>query len=328
MTGRVSGEATVITGAADALRELPGYAGLGPDDLILSHFSLGRFRPFEERVQAAAEAGFAAMGLYIGEYQRLRAEGARDPDLRAVLDHYGMPLVEIEALRGWSAAGAERAAYLRAEQSVFAMSDALGPGHHVQVIGPYAGTLDDAAEAFAGVCDRAAEHGLAAAIEFLPEMSNIPDAATAMQIVTRAGRANGGICLDCWHHFRGANDDDMLRAVPAERIFAVQFGDGPRQRVDPDYYADCTRYREVPGEGEFDLAGFLGLLQETGARLPLSVEVISVDLQDRPAGEVARRLADGTRAVVASARRAAAQAGPGRRRDDVRPGDGDMREGA
>ena len=328
MTGPVSGEGAAIAGAADALRALPGYAGLGPDDLILSHFSLGRFRPFEERVRAAAEAGFAAMGLYIGEYQRLRAEGARDPDLRAVLDHYGMPLVEIEALRGWSAAGAERAAYLRAEQSVFAMSDALGPGHHVQVIGPYAGTLDDAAEAFAGVCDRAAEHGLAAAIEFLPEMSNIPDAAIAMQIVTRAGRANGGICLDCWHHFRGANDDDMLRAVPAERIFAVQFGDEPRQRVDPDYYADCTRYREVPGEGEFDLAGFLGLLQETGARLPLSVEVISVDLQRSPAGEVARRLADATRAVVASARRAAAQAGPGRRRDDVRPGDGDVREGA
>jgi sugar phosphate isomerase/epimerase len=297
--------------ATEALAALPGYADLGPDDLILSHFSLGRSRPFEERVRAAAEAGFAAMGLYIGEYQRLRAEGARDTDLRSVLDHYGMPVVEIEALRGWSAAGAERATYLQTEQSVFAMSDALGPGHHVQVIGPYAGTLDDAAEAFAGVCDRAAEHGLAAAIEFLPEMSNIPDAATAMQIVTRAGRANGGICLDCWHHFRGANDDDMLLAIPAERIFTVQFDDGPRQRVDPDYYTDCTRYRDVPGEGEFDLTGFLGLLDELGVRLPLSVEVISTDLLQRPAAEVARRLADATRAVVASARDA--------RGDGVRP---------
>ena len=104
--------------ATDALAALPGYADLGPDDLILSHFSLGRSRPFEERVRAAAEAGFAAMGLYIGEYQRLRADGARDADLRSVLDHYGMPLVEIEALRGWSATGAERAAYLQTEQSV------------------------------------------------------------------------------------------------------------------------------------------------------------------------------------------------------------------
>jgi sugar phosphate isomerase/epimerase len=295
--------------AADALAALPGYTDLGPGDLILSHFSLGRSRAFEERVRAAAEAGFAGMGLYIGEYQRLRAEGARDADLRSVLDQHGMRLIEIEALRGWSAAGPERAAYLRTERSVFAMSDALGPGRRVQVVGPYSGTIDDAAEAFAGVCDRAAEHGLAAAIEFLPEMTNIPDAATAMQIVTRAGRPNGGICLDCWHHFRGANDDDMLRAIPPERIFTVQFDDGPRQRVDPDYYTDCTRYRDVPGEGEFDLAGFLRLLDGMGVRLPLSVEVISADLLRRPAGDVARRLADATRAVVAASARPA----PGQR---------------
>lgn len=288
---------------SDSLAALPGYPDLGPDDLILSHFSLGRFRPFEERVRAAAEAGFAAMGLYIGDYQRLRAEGAKDADLRAVLRHHGMRIVEIEALRGWSATGKDRDAYLETEQQVFTMSDALGPGHHVQVIGPYEGTLDDAAQAFAGVCDRAAEHGLAAAIEFLPEMTNIPDAATAMQIVTRAGRANGGICLDCWHHFRGADDDDMLRAIPAGRIFTVQFDDGPRQRVDPDYYTDCTRYREVPGEGDFDLAGFLNLLAEMGVRLPLSVEVMSARLQDRTAGEITRRLAGATRAVVTAAGR-------------------------
>jgi sugar phosphate isomerase/epimerase len=287
--------------AADALAGLPGYPDLGPGDLILSHFSLGRFRPFEERVQAAAEAGFAAMGLYVGDYRRLRAEGARDADLRAVLDQHGMRVVEIEALRGWSATGAERTAYLRSEQSVFAMSDALGPGHHVQVIGPYTGTPDDAAEAFAGVCDRAAEHGLAAAIEFLPEMSNIPDAASAMQIVKAADRANGGICLDSWHHFRGANDDDMLRAIPAEAIFTVQFNDGPRQRADPDYYTDCTRHRNVPGDGDFDLAGFLGVVNEMGVRLPLSVEVLSVDLRPWPADYLARRLAEATRAVLAAA---------------------------
>lgn len=286
---------------AAALAALPGYAGLGPGDLILSHFSLGRFRPFEERVRAAADAGFAAMGLYIGEYERLRAQGARDADLRGFLDQYAMRVVEIEALRGWSATGDERAAYLRTERAVFAMNDALGPAHHVQVIGPYTGTLDDAAEAFAGLCDRAAEHGLAAAIEFLPEMSNIPDAATAMRIVTRAGRPNGGICLDCWHHFRGANDDDMLRSIPAERVFAVQFDDGPRQRVDPDYYTDCTRHRRVPGEGDFDLVGFLRLVGEMGVRLPLSVEVMSAGLQPRPAAETARRLADATRAVMAAA---------------------------
>jgi sugar phosphate isomerase/epimerase len=242
------------------------------------------------------------MGLYIGEYQRLRAEGASDADLRAVLAAHGMRVVEIEALRGWSATGPERDAYLATEQAVFGMSDALGPGHHVQVIGPYSGTLDDAAEAFAAVCDRAAEHGLCAAIEFLPEMSNIPDADTAMEIVRRAGRDTGGICLDTWHHRRGANDEDMLRRIPPERIFAVQIDDGPRLRVDSDYYTDCTGYRELPGEGDFDVVGFLRLLAGMGVRVPLSVEVISTALLEQPADELARRLYESTRTVMAAAR--------------------------
>lgn len=292
------------TTPAARLAALPGYPDLGPDDLVLGHFSLGRHRPFAERVRAAAGAGFAALGLYVGEYQRLRAEGATDADLRAVLDDSGVRVVELEALRGWTATGARRDAYLESERAVFAMADALGPAHHVQVIGPYAGTLDDAAEAFAGVCDRAAEHGLCAAIEFLPQMTNIPDAATAMEIVTRAGRDNGGICLDAWHHFRGADDAEMLRRVPAGRIFTVQIDDGPRRPVDADYYTDCTRHRLAPGEGEFDLTGFLALLAEMGVAIPLSVEVISADLQERPADEVARRLHAATRTVMAAARAA------------------------
>jgi hypothetical protein len=38
-----------------------------------------------------------------------------------------------------------------------------------------------------------------------------------------------------------------------------------------------------------------------GVRLPLSVEVMSVGLEPRPPGEIARLLADATRAVVATA---------------------------
>ena len=290
------------TDSAARLARLPGYPDLGPDDLVLSHFSLGRHGSFERRVAAAAGAGFAAIGLYVGEYRRLRAEGASDADLRAVLDAHGLRVVEVEALRGWTSSGAERDRYLEQEREAFALSDALGPGHHLQVIGPYGGTLDQAAEALAGVCDRAAEHGLAVAVEFLPEMSNIPDAATALDLVTRTGRANAGLCVDIWHHVRGADDADLLRAVPAERVFAVQVNDGPRHRVDPDYYLDCTRHRLPLGEGDFDLTGFLRLLAELGVRLPLSVEVMSTELLQQPVEDVARRLAETTRAVLAASR--------------------------
>ena len=96
------------------------------------------------------------------------------------------------------------------------MADAFGS--HVVNVGDIGmpedlAAMDDVIEGFAGLCDRAAEHGLLVALEFLP-WSGIPDVATAWRIVDAAGRANGGLLVDTWHHLRGVADDDALRARP------------------------------------------------------------------------------------------------------------------
>ena len=271
------------------------------DELVLSHFSLGRFVDFEQRVAAAAEAGYIGIGLWFGDYVQLRAAGRSDADLRAVLDHHGLRVTEFEALRGWAGDGDVLATSRETEAVIHRMADALGPGGSFQVLGPYPGSLDEAAEALAGVCDRAAEHGLRGAIEFLPEMTNIPDAGAAWELARRTDRANIGLCVDSWHHFRGAADLDLLRAVPAERVFSVQLNDGPAHRVHDDYYRDCTQTRLPPGDGDFDLLGFLGALDGIGVTVPISVEVLSVELQasETPA-ELARHLADRTRELLAT----------------------------
>lgn len=269
------------------------------DQLVLSHFSLGRYVDFEQRVAAAADAGYAGIGLWFGDYVQLRAAGRSDADLRAMLVHHGLRVTEFEALRGWAADGEVLATSREHEAIIHRMADALGPGGSFQVLGPYPGSLDEAAEALAGVCDRAAEHGLRGAIEFLPEMTNIPDAGAAWELARRADRPNIGLCVDSWHHFRGAADLDLLTAVPADRIVSVQLNDGPAQRVHDDYYLDCTQTRMPPGEGDFDLAGFLGALE--GVTVPISVEVLSVELQARETpAELARHLADRTRQLLAT----------------------------
>ncbi len=273
---------------------------IGPGDLVLSHFSLGRFLPFEERVAAAAGAGFAGIGLYYGDYQRLRAEGASDADLRAILAHHGLELWELEALRGWTSTGAALEESRALEEQLYAIADAFGTVHHFQVLGPYEGTVDEAVEAFAVLCDRAAEHGLGAAIEFLPEMTNIPDAGTAWEIARLAGRPNGGLCVDSWHHFRGAADLAMLAEVPAAHIIGVQLDDGPRVRVEADYYRDCTENRLPCGQGDFDLTSFLRTLAGMGVAQPFSIEVLSTELLTRPHAEVAQLLAETARSVLAA----------------------------
>jgi sugar phosphate isomerase/epimerase len=278
-------------------------------DLVWAHFSRPRFGEFDERVAAAAVAGFAGIGLYLGEYARLREEEGRSlADIASVLDGHGLVLSDVEVIRGWWAtAGPERDECRRLESAAYELADGVG-ARYVQVIGPYACSAEQAIEGFAALCDRAAEHGLLVGVEWLP-YTNIATAADAQRLVTVADRPNGGYCLDIWHHVRGADDVAMIRALEPERIFAVQMNDGPRQpehgadgRV-LDYKADCLANRLPPGDGEFDCMAFVRLLEEMGVRAPISLEVCSTDLWQAPAAEAARRAADGMRRVLAEAGR-------------------------
>jgi len=269
-------------------------------DLVWSHFSRPRFGQFDERVAAAAKAGYAGIGLFVDEFARLREEEGRSvAEIRAVLEGAGVVLADIEAARGWWATGGEaHETSRRIERLAFEMADELG-ARYLQTIGPYECELDQAIEGFAALCDRAAEHGLLVGIEWLP-YTNIANAADAATIVTAADRPNGGYCVDIWHHTRGANDIDMIRALDPARIFAVQMDDGPLQPVPLDEYkADCLANRVPPGAGEFDCVGFVQLMIEMGVAAPISVEVCSTELWDAPIDHAALVAADGMRDVLA-----------------------------
>jgi sugar phosphate isomerase/epimerase len=270
-------------------------------ELVWSHFSRPRFGGFDERVEAAATAGFAGIGLYVYEYQRLRDEEGRTPrDIARQLDDHGLVLAEIETVSGWASDGDPADECRRREALAYEMADELG-GRYLQAIGSYEGSIARAAEGFAALCDRAGEHGLLVGVEWLP-FTNIRTAADASQMVVAANRANAGYCADIWHHRRGADDESMIRALPADRIFAIQMNDGPRARVaDEDYKTDCMLNRVPPGEGELDCVGFVRMLADMGVTSPISLEVCSTELWAAPAVEAARRAADAMRAVLTQA---------------------------
>lgn len=273
----------------------------GPSSIVLSHHTL-RYASFDERVAAAAAAGCDGVGLSLRAYRKLLDEGWSDKAMLDVLDRYEQRLVEAEALAGWAESGDRRELAAADETLVHHLADVFGVWY-LQAIGPFDGTIDDAAEAFAGVCDRAAEHGLVVGIEFLP-FTNVPDLTTALTIAEAAGRPNGGLCLDAWHFFRGVPDFDVLAQVPGDRIVDVQIDDGPLQPELPDYFEDCLLNRRPPGEGEFDLVRLIQTLDDIGSRAPLSIEVISTELQALPASDAARRVTEATRALVSAARAA------------------------
>ncbi len=284
---------------------------LGPDDLVACHWmltgaamgELARW-PFEERVAAAARAGYKGIGTRYDEYAASRASGLSDADMRAILDRHGIVLQELEFVYGWSSDDGEKQAEARRiEGLAYQAADALG-AHHLNVgcseaLGALA-AVEAVAERFAGLCDRAAEHGLKVAIEFMP-WTGIPDAAKAWEVVRFAGRPNGGLLVDSWHYFRGAAEPSMLRPVPADRIVALQIDDADAAIVGS--MSQDTRRRRLPGDGSFDLDGFVRLLDEIGVRGPYGVEIISDARASLPLDEALGEAYKATRTVLDRARR-------------------------
>lgn len=245
-------------------------------DLVLSHFSLDRHHPIEDRVAAAAAAGFDSIGLYIGQYRELMDSGWSPARLRELLEAHGLTLSEIEVLRGWATAAVTSDSYQAMEATAWEMADNFGC-RYVQAIGGYDGTIEECGDAFGALCDRAADHGLVVGLEFLP-FTNIYDAADGIRVVESADRGNGGLCVDIWHHTRGTNDLSQIQAIPGDRVMAIQMNDGPAEPQLDDYVQDCLRTRVPPGEGTFDVDGFVGALVDVGANVPWSMEVCNDDV--------------------------------------------------
>jgi sugar phosphate isomerase/epimerase len=272
----------------------------------MSHFTLGRHHPLDDRLRAAVAGGFDAIGLYTGTDIDLER-------LAELLDVHDLVLADIEVVRGW-AGGPDADTAAQTEAIAWRLADRVG-GRCLQAIGPYAGDVGDAARGFAALCDRAADHGLVVALEALP-YTNIPTTSAAAEIVERAGRDNGGLCVDVWHHTRAGDDREALSALGGDRIMNVQLSDGPRRPPSDDladYKDDCLRNRVPPGDGEMDVAGFVAAILDAGSTAPWSVEVCDDAVWDLSGVEQvsgvehARRCGEATRDVLALARKETAR---------------------
>lgn len=284
----------------------------GRDELIASYYTLAgapvgqppRF-PFEERVAAAAEAGFVGVGLLADDYAAMRAAGTSDAELRRILDDHGIAVLEVEFHYDWAEDGDRGRQASEREATLLAMADVFAPDHvnvgdlNAPGSGPPAALVT---ERFGQLCDRAAEHGIRVAFEFLP-WTAFPDLRSAWDVVRRAARPNGGVLVDAWHYFRGTPDPQLLRSIPPEHLVGVQLDDADPQPVGP-LFEDTMFRRRLPGDGAFDLTGLVRALDETGVDVPYSVEIMSTTEQARPVRDAAARAYRAARSVLTHARSA------------------------
>jgi sugar phosphate isomerase/epimerase len=281
---------------------------LGPADLVWDHFSRPRSDDTVNKVHAAAAAGYAGIGLFLGAWAKLREQPVELERVDEALASTGIVVANIEVLRGWAVPGEDNqptAEFSRQESLVYEMAAHWGC-RYVQVIGDASGPLDRAATGFGALCDRAADHGLLVGLEWVPNMTNIGDAITALRIVTEADRVNGGLCVDSWHLTRSTNNLDDLRNLPGEKVLHTQWNDGPiippHSNHADDYLSDCLTNRVVPGEGDFELVEMIRILDSIGSQAPIGLEVCSAELWAGSAEHAARASADAMHRVLAIAR--------------------------
>ncbi len=283
---------------------------MGPDDLVLCSGTLRRGVPFAERLSAASAAGFTAVSLWGRDYAAARAEGLSDADLRLMLDDHGLGVAEVDPAWWWLPGASQvhfppgmdtEDVFCFGEAELFAVADAVG-GRSLNAVDVFGGEwdLDAAAEAFAGLCTRAAEHGLLVHIEWLP-WSKIPDLESALGVVRAADQPNGGINIDAWHLVRSGTDLEALARVPGELIMGIQLDDGPAEPED-NLVEATLHHRALPGQGEFDLPAIVAAVLATGTTAPIGVEVFSDSLHQLPAAEAARQAARAARQVIEQAR--------------------------
>jgi sugar phosphate isomerase/epimerase len=273
-------------------------------------------------VEAAAAAGYRAVSLWGRDYDGARQEGYSDSDLVALLDDHGLVVAELDPAWWWTPGAAGFSippeldpvdVFRFGEADLFRIGAVLGARsiNAADVVGGDWGVAD-AAASFAGLCDRAAEFGLLVHLEWLA-WSRIPDLSTALEVVTVADRPNGGLNIDTWHCARTGLAPADLLGIPGERVLAVQIDDGPAE-PEENLVEATLHQRLLPGDGAFDLLGYLDALGQIGATAPIGVEVFSDDLHALGARLAASRAAEATRQLLAAVeQRGRSESEPGRR---------------
>lgn len=278
------------------------------DDLCLCCGTIAH-ASFVELVEAASASGFKSISIWPHHYPDARAQGLSDQDIKLMLEDHGLNITELDPLMNWlplTALGIDPESPAAktlgpTEDFFYQIADTFGARHLnvVQAFGPRLET-EMVMEAFAGLCDRAAQHGLKVALEFLP-WSGIPDIKTAARIVSQAGRPNGGINLDTWHLYRSGGSVEDLTGFSVDAVIAMQINDAV---ADPweNIFEETLHGRLLPGDGVIDLPGVFQALDKLGCNAPIGVEVFSDKLLQLTPIEAARKASDSIRSVLAEVR--------------------------
>lgn len=247
-----------------------------------------------EKLAAIAAAGFDGVEIFENDLLTFDASprevGRRARDLGLEITLF-QPFRDFEGLPE----PARSRAFDRARRKFDLMGE-LGCGLMLvcSSVSPQAlGGIDRAAADFHALGEIAAARGVRVGYEALAWGRFVSDHRDAWEIVRRADHPAIGLILDSFHTLSRRIDPGSIRAIPGDRIFIVQLADAPS--FDMDLLQWSRHFRNLPGQGDLDVVGFVRAVLATGYSGPLSLEVFNDEFRG---GSPAAIAADGKRALT------------------------------
>jgi 4-hydroxyphenylpyruvate dioxygenase len=235
-----------------------------------------------EKLQAIAAARFD--GVEIFENDLLQFSG-KPQEVRAMAADLGLAIDMFQPFRDFDGSTpAQVARSLDRVERKFDVMDALGTDLLLVCSNVQPDALADTdrlAEQFALLAEAAGRRGKRIAYEALAWGSQIKLYSQVWEVVRKVNHPALGLTLDSFHTLSLRDDPAQIRQIPADRIFYVQLADAPW--VNTDVLTHSRHYRCFPGQGEFDVTGFVRAILDTGYDGTISLEIFNDEFRSAPA---------------------------------------------
>ena len=247
-----------------------------------------------EKLEAIASAGFKAVEIFEND---LIAFPGSPAEVRRICADLGLTIITCQPFRDFEGMPeARRQRTFDRARRKFDLLQELGCDllFVCSSVSPEAlSGIDRLAADFAELGEYAGSRGLRVGYEALAWGRHVHDYRDAWEIVRRANRPEVGIVLDSFHILARGLDLSAIGTIPRDKIAMVQMADAPLLQMDPLSWS--RHWRCLPGQGDFDLVGFMRALVTTGYDGVLSLEIFN----DRFRAGSARSVAlDGHRSLI------------------------------
>lgn len=227
-----------------------------------------------DKLAAIAGAGFK--GIEIFEQDLIAFDGT-PREVGAMVRDHGLEIVLFQPFRDFEGLPEphRRRAFARARRKFDLMAE-LGVRDILvcsSVHPESLGGIDRMAADFAELGEIAAPLGIRVGFEALAWGRHVFDHRDAWEVVRRADHPNVGLILDSFHTLARKIDPASIRRIPGDKIFFVQLADAPLIEMDLLYWS--RHFRNMPGEGDLDVTGFMRAVAATGYKGPVSLEIFN-----------------------------------------------------